>query len=328
VYSRIVYGLLAGAATIALMMFDALIARYVDSGRWPLLTRGSLIPLLFTAVMVAAALEAARLLRRMGHHPHTTWAVAMGALLMLSPWLAAGRVLGGSIIDVEALPWQIVWLIVAILGAAVLHLRRGASPGAPADIACTLLIITYLGFLPSFAVLLRCDFDIADPAEGMWVVMIVLLLAFTTDIGALFVGLTFGRRRFAPTISPKKSVEGAVGGLAATILVAVILWFQDTFTDAAPDAAESLAERLGLLLADSTAVLDRMTMGQVLVFAAAISVATQAGDLFESLLKRGAQVKDSSALIPGMGGILDVIDGVIFAMPVAWFLLTRTWQVV
>ena len=77
-----------------------------------------------------------------------------------------------------------------------------------------------------------------------------------------------------------------------------------------------------------TSLVARMSLMQAIVFGLVISIMTQIGDLFESVIKRAAQVKDSSNLVPGMGGVLDVIDGVIFAGPAAWFLLTRTWGLV
>jgi len=311
------------------MMLDAVIARAGDAGGSVLLSRGSIIPVFFALVVALAVIETSRLLSGMGYNPHTPWALIMCVTLVISPWLCAGEVIVLSVVDVEAFPWQLSWLIVAIVGTAVAQLRRSAAPGAFADINATLFIVVYLGLLPSFAVLLRCDFNIADPTEGMWIVMLVLLLTFATDIGAYFVGMSIGRHRLAPTVSPGKSVEGAIGGLLVTIGLALLLrWWGSTVVDPmlSPDDAE--LTRVHQLLLDGTAVLARMSVGQTAVFAVVISLLAQIGDLFESLLKRSAQVKDSSRLIPGMGGVLDLIDGVLFAIPGAWFLLTRLWQVV
>ena len=327
---RVAIGTLASAVLLAVMMLDALIAqRASESGSGELLMRGSVIPLLFTGIILAGALELGRLMQRAGLKPHMPWAAAMCAALMLSPWLCAGEVLGDGIVDVEALPWHVVWLLVAVLGAAVAHLARGASPSALADLGATGLIILYLGFLPSFAIMLRSDYNLADPAEGAWIVLIILVIAFATDIGALYTGLAIGRHRLAPSLSPNKSVEGAIGGVAASVLVALaIRWIALGLDGLGDQEPETAADRLHQLMSQVLALPARLDITSVVILAALISVFSQAGDLFESALKRSAQVKDSSGLIPGMGGILDVLDGAIFAVPVAWFLLTQWWEAV
>jgi phosphatidate cytidylyltransferase len=157
---------------------------------------------------------------------------------------------------------------------------------------------------------------------------VVLAIALAADIGALYVGLAIGKHRLAPSVSPGKTVEGFVGGVAASVLVT--LAFRAT-CDVAPPATEGAANMYGLvgsLGSQLAPILGRLNYSQVLVFAGVTSILAQMGDLFESILKRSAQVKDSSGLIPGMGGVLDAVDGDIFAGPAAWFLLTFVWEVV
>lgn len=89
-----------------------------------------------------------------------------------------------------------------------------------------------------------------------------------------------------------------------------------------------MSERLARLAHEAGLAFRGLDLSQVIVFGIAMSVSSQMGDLFESLVKRSAQVKDSSKLVPGMGGVLDVVDGAVFAVPLAWFLLTRLWHVV
>lgn len=119
----------------------------------------------------------------------------------------------------------------------------------------------------------------------------VFLSVWVTDTGAFFIGNAFGKRKLAPRVSPNKSVEGALGGLAASLLLGFIFW---KFT-----GAESLLSLLFLSLL--------------------VSMASQVGDLFESALKRTAGVKDSGGLIPGHGGILDRFDSFLFALPVVYY---------
>ncbi|KQN65736.1 CDP-diglyceride synthetase [Duganella sp. Leaf61] len=138
----------------------------------------------------------------------------------------------------------------------------------------------------------------------------VLVLVWIADIGAYFSGKAFGKRKLAPTISPGKSWEGAIGGGIAVLVIATISilaaagvpWLQDTF-------AVRLQARFGW----------GVTMLALLVIVAASVI----GDLFESQLKRRAAVKDSSNLLPGHGGVLDRVDALIPVLPIA--ALLSTW---
>lgn len=130
-------------------------------------------------------------------------------------------------------------------------------------------------------------------AHGLELLLWALLVTWSTDIGAYFAGRRFGRRKLAPAISPGKTVEGLYGGIAAATLVG---------------GAWVLANGLGLPL---------------LLLAPILAIAAQAGDLFESSMKRRAGVKDSGAWLPGHGGVLDRLDGLV---PVA--VLTAAAQLV
>jgi phosphatidate cytidylyltransferase len=118
-------------------------------------------------------------------------------------------------------------------------------------------------------------------AHGLELLVWALLVTWSTDIGAYFAGRRFGRRKLAPSISPGKTVEGLYGGIAAATLVG---------------GAWVLANGLGLPL---------------LILAPILALAAQGGDLFESSMKRRAGVKDSGAWLPGHGGVLDRLDGLV-----------------
>jgi phosphatidate cytidylyltransferase len=141
--------------------------------------------------------------------------------------------------------------------------------------------LLYTAVLPGFVLLL--------PREP---VLVLLAIVWVGDMGAYCGGRTLGRHALAPRISPKKTIEGAVAGLVS-----------------------SVAAGIGAALAFGIAPSVRLVAIGVLVAAAA-----QVGDLAESALKRGAGVKDSSSLLPGHGGMLDRIDGLLFAAPVFYFL--------
>ena len=134
---------------------------------------------------------------------------------------------------------------------------------------------------------------------GTALVMFPIGVTWGTDIGAYAFGRMFGKRKLMPSVSPGKTVAGAVGGLVASV---ASCWFYVTV----------FLKPLGQLA---------LTPLGMVLFALAISVAGQTGDLAESLLKREAGVKDSSTLLPGHGGILDRFDSLLFALPVAYLLL-------
>ncbi len=174
------------------------------------------------------------------------------------------------------------------LGALVLLSRT--------PLAETLESLGVLAFgLPYFAVPLACIYRLhhADP----WLVLLLLAVVWLGDTAAFYVGRRFGHHRMAPTVSPKKTWEGAAAGFVAGILAAAVwgVW------------------RLGRL--DPA----------LLLVAGATSAAAQVGDLVESMLKRGSGVKDSGHVLPGHGGVLDRCDALLFAAPVlqvgAWLLL-------
>ncbi|MBI2458661.1 MAG: phosphatidate cytidylyltransferase [candidate division NC10 bacterium] len=211
------------------------------------------------------------------------------------PGLSLLTVLGGLAWHAAlALHGGVAGVAAAVVGAALLRatLLRAEFRVGLLQAAWIVLGTLYVGGLLSFASLLR-----ALP-EGR---QVIYYLAFTTwagDIGAFYVGSRYGRRPLAARISPKKTVEGALGGMIATMLVAIggSVWIWPRFLWAP-------AALVGLLLA-SVGIL---------------------GDLCESAVKRAADAKDSGALIPGHGGVLDRLDSLMFAGPVLYALVRIGW---
>jgi len=155
-----------------------------------------------------------------------------------------------------------------------------------------------------------------QPAGAIWVIY-TLLAVWAGDIFAYFIGKSLGRHRMSPDISPKKTWEGAIASIVASILVGV-LWFQH-----APQISAFLL-RAGLIDPRSGMFgLEQPRLWPVILLSAVVNIAAQLGDLVESLIKRGAGVKDSGAILPGHGGMLDRIDAMLFAVPVVWAF--RTW---
>ncbi|MFA7665194.1 MAG: phosphatidate cytidylyltransferase [Burkholderiaceae bacterium] len=144
-------------------------------------------------------------------------------------------------------------------------------------------------------------------ARGPLVLLAAMAIVWIADIAAYFVGRALGRRKLAPTISPGKSWEGALGGALAVVLAGALVWL--------------LAADGGRLAATLPAQLfEHATPWLAVPVLLALTALSIVGDLHESLLKRAAGVKDSGRLLPGHGGVLDRIDALLPVMPSAWLL--------
>jgi phosphatidate cytidylyltransferase len=191
------------------------------------------------------------------------------------------------------------WLLAGILSTFVfMFVVFGLSDtraSATASFGATVLGVAWLAAGIGCLLLVR-----AIPDYGFWAVMAVLFTVFAADTGAYFVGRAFGRRKLAPAISPGKSWEGFVGGVAAAVLMSFLLLYKDR------DEFLSVPESL--------------------VLGAAIALASVLGDLFESAVKRDLQVKDSGRILGGHGGMLDRLDSLLWAGPVAYFVIVAFGQ--
>jgi phosphatidate cytidylyltransferase len=193
-------------------------------------------------------------------------------------------------------------IVVGLFSAAIFV--RGV-PGRPLEsVALTVFGILYTGALLSFAYVLRYHQYAIGRTAGTALLMLPLALVWISDTAAYVVGRTMGKRKLIPSVSPGKTVAGAVGAL---VVSAAASWAVVRFV---------LVPQAQLGLRPVHAVL----------FGIAVSTAVQLGDLAESLIKRQAGVKDSSHIIPGHGGVLDRIDGMLFALPVAYWLL-NAWLI-
>ncbi len=332
---RVAYGALALTVLCLLFVADILIAEQFEATEGPigdLLGRGNILPLLFLFVMLRGAVELGRLLRAKGARPHTPFAYLMIVILLLTPWLSAAGWLGSGVVEQEGLYWPIVWVIVAVVGAGALTVIRGHPEGTFRDVGATLTMIFYLGFLSSFGLQLRCGQDIPGD-QGAWLLLIAILVTKASDIGAYFAGSVLGRHKLAPSISPAKSIEGTVGGLLASAAVAVLFVKAGALLGTLqvhPNRFDliKLVQEATLSFGAENGSVNTSPVWRALLFGLAMSAAGQLGDLIESCFKRDACIKDSGKLIPRYGGILDLVDSPVVAMPVAWFLLTAVWNVV
>jgi phosphatidate cytidylyltransferase len=186
---------------------------------------------------------------------------------------------------------------------------RTGFPAAAVSVFAFGYIALPLGFLV----------QIREQWAGALLLLYLLLLVWVGDISAYFVGRFLGRHRMSPRISPNKTWEGALTSLIASLVVGMLL-----ANHALPISSALLNAHL-LERRDGYFALEKPPLGPTLLLSAAINIAAQLGDLVESLIKRGAGVKDSGAILPGHGGMLDRIDALLFAAPVVWYY--AAWRV-
>lgn len=201
--------------------------------------------------------------------------------------VAAGVTCSVGLVYSISAPAALMSIVLPTLFLALLYLFRVQDmQSVSRDLAMSVLGIVYVPVLLSHAILLR-----ALPSGHAWI-FLVLLVVMASDSMAYFVGRKIGKHRLYELVSPKKSIEGSIGGLLGGVAGAVIckFWFFQ--------------------------VLDVV---DVLVIGLGVGVFSQLGDLVESLFKRSFDVKDSGSLIPGHGGLLDRLDSLLFAFPVTYY---------
>lgn len=244
------------------------------------------------AIMALAAVAAWELFGMAASKPYRPRLVAgMGLAVAFPPALDA---LGREPLLLPAL------LVVALVGVGLAQVLDPGGEEAIASVAVTVFGAAYVGVLLGHQVLVR---GLPDGMPGMpgWfgalLLAVPLLLTWANDTVAYFVGHRWGRRKLLPRVSPGKSVEGAVGALVVTVLLAFpVLWGVNAWVRLF-EPADALA--IGVL----------------------IGVAAPCGDLVESALKRDAGVKDASRLIPGHGGVLDRFDSLLVSVPAYYYYL-------
>ncbi|MEX2535298.1 MAG: phosphatidate cytidylyltransferase [Trueperaceae bacterium] len=160
----------------------------------------------------------------------------------------------------------------------------------------TLFGYLYIPWLFSYILTLRYT---PDGEQGIWYLMLPLLAIVAADVGGYVVGSLFGKHELAPQISPRKTLEGALGGLVlAIVVVSASLFLLENWFNLRVDVYDGL------------------------LFSVLVASAAQLGDLFESLLKRWVGVKDAGVFLPGQGGVLDRIDSHLFAIPATYYFIT------
>jgi phosphatidate cytidylyltransferase len=253
-----------------------------------LYTVWSQIPYFFVALATVAALlalgEFYLLAAKVGGRAHAVPGYAAGLLVMTCFVADTPAAIAGVMAALA-----IVSLTIEMATAKELDKSLGA-------VAATLMGVIYVVVLAGYLVGVRMIPDGLTPSPVPHLAAKLLTMFFAmvmlTDTGAFYAGRSLGRHKLAPRISPGKTIEGAVGGFLTAMLVGPLCHY--TFFPEIP-------------------------LGQALLLGAALGLVGQVGDLAESMLKRGAQVKDSSNLLPGHGGMLDRVDSLLFCAPLLYY---------
>ena len=216
--------------------------------------------------------------------------------LQLKPDPAAGYIAGAALVTISlyndpAAILLVQFVIIAlIIGTLIATTLRGAPfDKMLASVGATILGVLYVAFLGSHLISIRTGFN---PILSRHLLSFFFLVLMGADTGAYYIGRAFGKRKLAPSISPGKTWEGAIGGLLAALAMAALahFWF-----------------------------FRELPLKYILPLAAVMTIVGIFGDLAESALKRGAGAKDAASILPGHGGLLDRLDSLLFNAPLIYY---------
>ena len=285
-----------------------------------------------------ATTELFNLFEAKGYHPARYLGIVSGLAIMVltlfsgtrfhGSFLTAVFVLSFLFLIVRGAPWFPYWNLIAHFDPkAAAEGHRGPQMASISDVATTFLGILYTGWLPSFIILLR-KFPQTDPLAppgasnvsawgipytypgGAWLTFLFFAAVIMTDVGAYFSGKFLGRRPLIGPLSPRKTVEGAIGGLISATAFATALglafhWIFPRFGQVSPLSP----------------------WWQCTVLALLVSVTAQISDLSESMIKRDVGRRDAGELIPGHGGMLDRVDSYLLSGAVAYWYVLYFWKI-
>ncbi|MHB1126591.1 MAG: phosphatidate cytidylyltransferase [Bacillota bacterium] len=228
---------------------------------------GITFALTVTLLSILGLREFFRLIRHMDMEPQAMLGFAGGLFLLLSAYSGINIPHG-----------EVVALIMIGFLLSAVFIPQWSLTGS----AVTLMAVLYIGLF-RYLILLR------EMPRGFELVIALFILNWATDIGAYFTGRVFGRHLMAPRLSPKKTIEGAMGGILTSIAASLVMAWAG------------------------------VQIPQLIILALLISVSGQLGDLVESAFKRAAGVKDAGRMLPGHGGVLDRFDSLLISLPLVYY---------
>ncbi len=289
---RLTYGVLLIAALIAMLWADQWLQEVLG---YPALL---LLPVA-AIIVVLASHEVGGIFRAHGI-PTPSWFLAVAALLGLAISAAtpddlgslSGAAFGDGLGAISGVAIAGTVAAIVLIASMIYYTRHHTTEGVVAAVASTMLCFVYIGLMGGMLVAIRKE-------HSAWWLLGVLAIAKSCDIGAYFTGTLIGKHKLIPWLSPGKTWEGLIGGMAASAGVGVLA---TTFVPHAPHWQDPYWWE-GLLLG------------------AALGLVGQAGDLVASVFKRDAGIKDYAATLPGFGGVMDIIDSPLLVAPVAYWIL-------
>lgn len=259
-------------------------------------------PLVISGFVGMGLFEFFTMVRHRGILVHRPLSISLGMIFvglvawraMVEPGLVPTPVIGPGATAISWM-WDVFWPATIVL-IFIRQFTRENTFEALGGLATTLFGLAYIAALFSYFIYIRAF----KSADGAWLVTYLILVTKMGDAGAYAVGNLFGKHTLVSRISPKKTVEGLVGALAASVVTAI--------------AAGGMLQNQAIFAQPPTAVMCGL-LGLIL------GGVGQMGDLAESLIKRDCQVKDAGTLIPGLGGVMDVIDSLLFSAPLFYGIL-------
>lgn len=261
---------ISASVLIALSVCVILLDYYFDV-HWPF---SSLIILLIGAGLY----EFFTLVERKGIKIYKYFGIAVGLFIPLSIYHKFELTKG----------WELLFIVSLLLIIFLLQFARRDNRGAVEGISTLLFGILYISWLFSFIIKIRYL------PNGVGLVAALILITKSGDIGAYLIGTKFGRRPLIAWISPKKSIEGAIGGFVFSTLAGL----------------------------SSKIFIPDLSSAHLALIGISLGVLGQLGDLSESLIKRDCSIKDSGSIFPGMGGVMDIIDSLLFTAPAFYFYMS------
>lgn len=283
---RLIFGTIMIAAFLGLAVFDGYLDGSICQNSTEIFQfKGIIISGLFVILAVVAMLEIRTLFGKTGINIFLPTSIPI-TILLGTAWALAQIIITKN---PNILPERFILIVyllllsVAIWATFLYQAFKFGTDNVIKNCSANILAILYIGFLDSFMLAIRIDF-------GVWALLMYIFTIKSSDIGAYTVGRLFGKHKFSPSISPGKTWEGMVGAVIFSAVVASLF----------------------------AHYLYTIPLWTAALFGAVMAFTGQLSDLAESMLKRDAQLKDSSNSVPGFGGILDIIDSLMMPAPIAY----------
>jgi len=276
---RLIFGTLMVLAFAGLLVLDGYIDGSLSSAAENKPIQGTILCIIIALLAFPAQLEIAKLAENIGAVIFKPITIIASILLTTAWYVRQFAAETGSF----HLFYTLFVSAFSLLALFIFQARKFGTKGTIVNCSVSFFSIFYLGFLSSFVLAVRIEF-------GLWALLMFIFVVKSSDIGAYTIGRLFGKHKFSPTISPGKTWEGLAGAVAFAIGVSSLF-----------------AHFTGL-----------MNWWQAVLFGGIFAYLGQLGDLAESMIKRDAEMKDSSTSVPGFGGVLDIIDSPLVTAPLAY----------